>query len=615
MCGIAGFFKSEVLDRNDLVRMTNAVKHRGPDGEGFYFDWRSGTGLGHRRLSIFDLSPSGTQPMTYEDSGLWIVFNGEIYNFIELRKELEKKDYRFYSNTDTEVVLAAYREWGLDALNKFNGMWAFALYNEPLREMVLCRDRYGIKPLYFYDNDQLVFGSEYKVFWAVRKKMGIEWDLRGLKTALVSPERLASSGFTLLDHIKTLLPGRYLIANDRGVEVRQWWKTLDNLVSVPKTLEEQSENLRELLMDSCRLRMRSDVPIGSTLSGGIDSGSVVAIINHLAKTETGGERIAHNCHRCFTHVFPKTPQDETEFADLIVQKTGARGIHVEADKDDLLKNCDRILYDFESIYPGMPDSWWRIYRAMREGGVVVSLDGHGADELFGGYLWHIPSARKDSSIFSSDFWALFGLSRIMHVSGYLSSSLVQTIRGKKADTAFLSDLGSAIEPYQNITTELPGEWSALNNSLYQDFHHSDLPRILMDFDVMSMAHGVEVRMPFMDYRVVNYAFSLPSQSKIGGGYTKLVLRKAMNGLLPEIVLSRRRKFAFNSPLQEWFKIMAPWIESTLDMQTTASELISLKKLREYYDKRIFRDKFDRRSARIFMKYIHAIRLSGIMGKD
>lgn len=595
--------------------MTLALSHRGPDGEGFYYDARVGTGLGHRRLAILDLSPSGKQPMTYEDSGLWIVFNGEIYNFIELREELEKKMYRFHSQTDTEVLLAAYLEWGLDVLARLNGMWAFALYDEKKREIILCRDRYGIKPLYYcFDNSQLVFGSEYKVFWAVCDKLGIQWDLRGIKTALVSPELLESSGFTLLGKVRNLLPGYYLIANDHGIQVCQWWKTINKLVTVPPTLDRQAEQLRELLNDACRLRMRSDVPIGSTLSGGIDSSSVTAIINHVANAHTDRQRIAENCHHCFIHSFPGTSQDETKFANIVVQKTGAQGVHVLADPDDLFGNLDHILFDFESIYPGMPDSWWRIYRAMRERGIIVSLDGHGADELFGGYIWYMPLAVKEMPLLSSDFWRLFGLWYSLHTSGSFLSFLRNMLREKRGCTSFLSDSGSELEPYGRVTTELPPEWGALNKALYQDFHHTILPRILKNFDLMSMAHGVEVRMPFMDYRIVNYAFSLPSSSKINSGFTKLVLRKAMKGLLPEEVLFRRRKIAFNSPLLQWLPVMRPWIEETLKMQTAACHLISVKTLREYFYKRIIPGKFDRRDGRIFLKYIHAIRLTGLMGK-
>jgi asparagine synthase (glutamine-hydrolysing) len=613
MCGITGFCRSCSLDYNDLVAMTRAVKHRGPDDEGFYYDRASATGLGHRRLAILDLSHHGKQPMTYMGSGLRIVFNGEIYNFLELREELEQKNYRFQSETDTEVILASYLEWGVDAFAKFNGMWAFSLYDEKNGDMMLCRDRYGIKPLYYYyDHGQLVFGSEYKVFWAIRDKLRIEWDIRGIRTALVSPEVLESSGHTLLGNVRNLLPGHYLILHNGRIRVHRWWQTVDNLVVVPKSLDDQAAKLKDLLIDSCRLRMRSDVPIGSTLSGGLDSGSVSAIIGHISITGTGGQRATDNRHRCFVHSFPGTFRDETALAGKVVDMTGATGIYVKADLDDLIANLDSIIYDFETIYPGMPDSWWRIYRAMRDKGIIVSLDGHGADELFGGYRWYIPLAVRTSTQLSSAYWNLLALWYSTHMSESILSFSNRLRQGKSI--SFLSDSKSLPESYEGATTELPPEWDVLNKALYRDFHHTVLPRILKNFDLMSMAHGVEVRMPFMDYRIVNYAFSLPSTSKIGRGHTKLVLRLAMDGLLPEEVLSRRYKTAFNSPLHEWIPAMDPWIKSTLDMQTAACSLISVEKLRKYYHGRIVSGRFSSGEARDFLKYVHAIRLTGLMGR-
>ncbi|MBD1940406.1 asparagine synthase (glutamine-hydrolyzing) [Microcoleus sp. FACHB-68] len=634
MCGITGFYQSTTLDSAALQRMTKAISHRGPDDEGFYFAQSSGTGLGHRRLSILDLSPLGHQPMTYENSGLWIVFNGEIYNFIEIRTELEQKGYRFCSDSDTEVILAAYLEWGKNAFAKFNGMWALALYDENRKELLLCRDRYGIKPLYYHlDKQQLVFGSEYKVFWAVARELSVSWDLRGIKTALGSAFYLESSGFTLLEKVRNLLPGHYLVANESGVEVHQWWRTLDHLVEVPATLEEQAEQLEELFRDACRLRLRSDVPVGTSLSGGIDSSSVVVMLSDLAYSGEVGERASKSWQKTFIHSFKGTSFDETDYADIAANAADAEKIYVTADPDELLKRLDSILYAFESIYPGMPDSGWRVYKSQRENGVIVSLDGHGADEMLGGYGFYVTAAMEDSSVFSSRFWSLleqqrqmlgdmvpryFTIQTILKSRSWIKANkeLAKKILGNLSlNSKFLSEEAHKLEGYDKLKTELPLRWDALNQSLYQDFHHIILPRILKNFDLMSMAHGIEVRMPFMDYRLINYVFSLPSSSKIGEGYTKLVLRKAMSNLLPDPIRLRQTKFGFNSPLTQWLQNeLKIWIQDTLESDSMGSDLVDMKKLKNFYNEKIVSGQFEWAEASQFWVCLNAIRLTQIMEK-
>jgi asparagine synthase (glutamine-hydrolysing) len=637
MCGIAGFYNIKNWDSTFLLKMTHAIKHRGPDGQGSYLSKIHGVGLGHRRLSVLDLSPAGKQPMTYEDSGIWISYNGEVYNFIELRYELQRKGYKFRSETDTEVVLAAFLEWGVEAFTRFNGMWALAIYDENINTLYLCRDRYGIKPLYYYwDDKKLVFGSEYKVFLAVRDDLELKWDSRGIKTALVDPFQLEGSGFTLFRNVYNLMPGHILILKDRNCQVRQWWSTLDHLYTPPNTLKEQAEALRHLIKESCLLRMRSDVPIGTSLSGGLDSSSIAIMLKYVVKNEGLMERIPKDWQKTFIHCFPGTNIDETAYADLAAKTANAEIIHIQATHEDIIRNLDAILYDFESIYCGMPDSFWRIYKTQRENGVIVSLDGHGVDEMLGGYDWYINAIMQDKSWLSSEFWELVKLKKEMFGHNWQtffilktmvgSSSLLQNLIGwtKRSlgrgdyplkSGRFLSQKAVSIEPYPANETPLPNHFTSLDRILYNDFHSRILPRILKNFDLMSMAHGVEVRMPFLDYRIVNFIFSLPYSSKIGNGYTKLVLREAMKGLLPDKIRLRKRKIGFNSPVLDWFQNeMGQWIEDCLNDPNYDSELIDKKKIRKFYYQKVRTGHLQWGDALRFWQYLNALKLLRMFAK-
>lgn len=616
----------------DLKAMTDALSHRGPDDEGQYSDESTGTGLGHRRLSIIDLSPSGHQPMTYRDSRLWIVFNGEIYNFLEIRRELETKGHSFVSDSDTEVILAAYTEWATDCFSLFNGMWAVAIYDEKKGDLFLCRDRYGIKPLYYYtDNRQLIFGSEYKSFLAIAGKIGLKWDARALKTSLISAFQLESSGHTLFENVYNLLPGHYLKINESGIEMSRWWNTLDHLVECPRSLDDQAALFRDLFIDSCRLRLRSDVPVGTSLSGGLDSSSVLAAVSLLGNQRGRAERSAEDWQRTFIHTFDGTALDEKHYADMVADSVGAKKIYVSAEPEDFCRHVDDVLYSFESIYEGMPDSAWRVYQAQRKNGVVVSLDGHGADEALGGYNWYLSSAMENRPVLSRSYWSLlrqqkemygtsvpplFALKAILRSiplarQAYRWAARSVTVNPLVPD--FMSRAARKIEPYPEVISSLPDGFGALNSVLYQDFHHLILPRILKNFDTVSMAHGVEVRMPFMDYRLVNYIFSLPGQSKIGGGYSKLVLRQAMAGLLPEEIRLRKTKIGFNSPLPDWLKgILRPWVEDVLGSESPLRGLIDMGKLGEYYSAKVATGKIGWDEGLTFWKYLNALRLTKIM---
>ena len=518
MCGIAGLFQfKHPVDRGELGRFTDALAHRGPDGRGLLLD--GGLGLGHRRLAILDLGRRGRCPMPYEESQpvafgprwrgkiaalgadgceqaaltpyrYWITFNGEIYNFIELRRELAALGHPFHTETDTEVVLAAYAQWGEACLRRFNGMWAFALWDRQARTLLLARDRFGVKPVYYaHTPERFAFASEMKAFLA----------LDGFSVALnteVAPGFLQSAYAlegtttdTLMTGVKRLPAGHTLrITADGTAHVSRWWETRDHLPAVPARYEDQVAQFREIFLDATRLRLRSDVPVGTCLSGGVDSSAVASAMAHLHR-QKGADlaRSPADWQRAFIADFPDTVLNERDYADEVVRHTGARPCYWRFDQQEAVQHVLDSVWSMEDVYGGLATPVWCLYRELRRAGVVVSLDGHGADELLGGYAW------------------------------YLDWPITQA-----------------------------------NGNLYRDFHSTLLPAILRNFDRCSMAHGIEIRMPFMDWRLVTFAHALPAERKFGGGYTKRVLRDATQGLMPDRVRQRRFKIGFNSPMVEWY---------------------------------------------------------------
>lgn len=517
MCGIAGLFdRRRDVGREELGRFTDALAHRGPDGRGLMLDGR--IGLGHRRLAILDRNRRGRCPMPYEESQAlalgerlrgrlaalagsdceqaaltphryWITFNGEIYNFLELRTELAAMGYRFRTETDTEVVLAAYAQWGEACLHRFNGMWAFALWDRQDRTLLLARDRFGVKPLYYLEApDRFAFASELKAFLA----------LEGFTPTFASdliPGYLESSyslegttDTTLMKGVRRLPAGHTLRINAEGAfTVRRWWETRDHCPAIPARYEDQVDQFRALFLDSVRIRMRSDVPVGTCLSGGLDSSSVAVAMAHLHGMKTDLTRCPADWQRAFIADFPDTVLSERTYADEIVRHTGAKPRYWIFDQEKTVHRVMDSVWSMEDVYGGLATPVWCLYQQLRTEGVVVSLDGHGSDELLGGYAWYLD-------------WPMT----------------------RAAD------------------------------NLYRDFHAGLLPAILRNYDRCSMAHGIEVRMPFMDWRLVTFSHALPASSRFGGGYTKRILRDAMKDLMPDRVRLRRFKIGFNSPMIEWY---------------------------------------------------------------
>ncbi|MBI5943851.1 MAG: asparagine synthase (glutamine-hydrolyzing) [Chloroflexi bacterium] len=560
MCGIAGIWNQngEPLDQVALKKFTDALAHRGPDGNGFHIDHESNLGLGHRRLAIIDTSEGGRQPMSFANGRYWITYNGEIYNFLEIKSELAGYGYQFQTDSDTEVVLTAYHHWGEDCQLRFNGMWAFAIWDRDERKLFLSRDRFGVKPLiYYFDNKRFAFASEMKAFLTL-DWFHLEFDPSMVSAALTNGGLIEGNENCLLQGLKHLLGGHCLtLKPGERPKTRRWWRTLDHLEKVPERYEDQAARFRELFLDACRIRMRSDVPIGTALSGGLDSSSVICGMRHLRSTNAESDRLANDWQKAFIVTYPGSDVDERKYADVVIKHTGVTPVYCVGNADMYMEYFDDILFHLEEI-ADVPLGPWLAYKTQRENGIVVTLDGHGADEMLAGYSWYVTAAIKDA---------------IKSVSPIQANELLMTLKGLGVFSGghilkILTDYSTKQfnrtgHPWllqkpvnfapSNYIEDLPltQNKSALDKSLYIDFHFTQLPTILRNFDRIAMAHGVEIRAPFMDWRLVSYLFSLPANTKIGSGFTKRILRDALKDILPETIRTRTRKLGFPTLAEAW----------------------------------------------------------------
>lgn len=551
MCGIAGFWNlnNQPINEAELLQFTDSLAHRGPDGHGFYIDKSANLGLGHRRLAIIDTSDSGKQPMSFGNERYWIIFNGEMYNFIEVKSELEKAGFMFRTESDTEVVLAAYHHWGEEFQFKFNGMWALAIWDSQEKKLFLSRDRFGVKPLvYCYDGSRFAFASEMKAFLAL-DSFKLEFDPAMIAQALTNPKLVEGDERCLIMGLNHLLGGHCLTLRHGEVpKTRRWWNTLDHLQETPQKYDEQVNCFRELFLDACRIRMRSDVPIGTALSGGLDSSSILCGMHHIRSSYTSSDRLANQWQKAFIMTYPHADIDEKKYADEVVKHADVMPYYSVGTADLYLKYYNEILFHFEEI-SDIHLGPWLVYKAQRENGVVVTLDGHGGDEILGGYTWYVTAALKDAIQKASSIRTLQLLS-IMFGLGVNLQMVFSKLKKNKTKWLLQSPAIFTSFAYKH-DMPLIGNKDLLFKTLYTDFHFTQLPTNLRDFDRLSMAHGVEVRSPFMDWRLVCYLFSLPDSTKIGSHFTKQILRDSLKGILPETIRTRTHKLGFPNLAEAW----------------------------------------------------------------
>lgn len=574
MCGIAGIWHRDgrPVDYPSLVRMTRAIAHRGPDGEGYALDAGRSLGLGHRRLAVLDTGDLGRQPMADPTGRYWISYNGEVFNFLELRGELAARGHAFRTDTDTEVILAAFAEWGADALPRFNGMWAFALWDRVACELLLARDRFGVKPL-FYERvgNDVLFASERKAFLFAP----------GSRLAVTPPQPAAGDQFGW-EGPEMLPPGHLFRIGRQHCTLTRWWVTRDHLPAVPPEYRDQVNKVREVFLDAVRVRVRSDVPLACCVSGGVDS---TAVVCGLASVADGTQRRPSSWRRAYHADAPGTPQDERAFAELAIARSGAEPRWVDV-VEQLRRlpatELERFAYATEgSRSVGLTP--WLLYRAMRADGVVVTLDGQGADEVFGGYEFDVGSGLWNAGGYlrrPRRTWSLAHLLHNMHAARgphfriplthavVFGDPLLRVVAG--LSRRFRDILATVRRRWQvpdgYAAAEGLGAMTPLQVKLYHQVHAGHLPRLLHWFDQYSMGNGIEVRMPFLDWRVVTTGLALPEESRVGGGWTKRVVRDAAAPFAPAAVLRRPYKMGFNAPRNGWLganRELQEWVCSTI----------------------------------------------------
>jgi asparagine synthase (glutamine-hydrolysing) len=601
VCGIAGVVSRDRDALAALPAMTDALRHRGPDDAGYlYADSRAsrvchyrgrdsapgvelpmvppgppeGTdvGLGHRRLAILDLSPAGHGPMPSADRQLWITYNGEIYNYVELRAELVARGHTFHSGTDTEVLLAGYAEWGDDVLARCNGMFAFALYDAPRARLFCARDRFGVKPFFYHASPTLfAFASEIK---GVIAHPQIPRHVHEATLAGFLGRGLLDEGDqTFFEGVRALPPSHRLTLDLRTQQMRveRWY----DLPATPTSAAADPAAFRGLLEDAVRLRLRSDVDVGTCLSGGLDSSSIVALTARLRGTSAHGRR-------AFSILYDDPGMQERPFVEAVVGATGVDAYETTARADDLHADLAALIrHQDEPIPSAAPFSHWRVMRLAHEHGMKVLLDGQGSDEILAGYHYQfgpflgemasrfgfaraVAEARRAAQVTRRPFAFYLGL------LAYQRLPLPAALRRRAAarfsthtyvpremlDTALLSRLGTLSGARHVPRATLREERTA-------NLWSTSLPALLRYEDRNSMAFGIEARTPFLDYRLVEHAMALPAESLMHDGWTKSILREAMRDHLPESVRLRRDKLGFTTPEKRWLAELAPQVREWL----------------------------------------------------
>ena len=598
MCGIAGIYsKHRKINATYIQMMTDALKHRGPDDEGFLavntkdsqiyeltgedsvvsfgrienFKENVDLILGHRRLSIIDLSPSGHQPMFNKEKTIAVIYNGEIYNYIELREELKKLGHTFITNSDTEVLVEAYSEWGENCLEKFNGMWAFVIYDKRKNILFGARDRFGVKPFYYFLNkDYFVFTSEIKALTQlpfIKLEINDEAVFDYLTLGLIESEE---EGF--LKGIYELKPSHsfvFNLSNSEFIKKKYYslkytdkWEQYEHVKS-----KEYIWDVQQKIFSAINLRLRSDVTVGSCLSGGLDSSAIVCVINESINknpiTQIG------DTQKVFTASYEEKNIDESKWAKLVVDKTKTQWFQTFPKPNELIDDLEELVY-YQDIPFGSTSIYaqYRIMKLAKENGVTVLLDGQGGDELFTGYTYFynfffqeilkhlsIPTLLRElknlnnSPTYFSEMFSALLKSKTRKI---IPSALSVKIRNQRAfENKYINN--DLIDEYKQRLSEIKNiDPSNLNQSLHRQFTHTGLKNLLRYEDRNSMRFSIESRTPFADdINLIDYVFKIPSVYKIHRGWSKYLLRESMKGIVPNEIIYRTDKIGFTTPEYSW----------------------------------------------------------------
>jgi asparagine synthase (glutamine-hydrolysing) len=571
MCGISGIInlKGDDVDVISLKEMNDLIMHRGPDDEGFFVE--NNIALGHRRLAIIDVSYEGHQPMFYDDE-LVIVFNGEIYNYIEIKEELLNMGYLFNTQTDTEVILAAYKEWGHDCVNHFNGMWAFSIFNKEKNIIFCSRDRFGIKPFYYTEIDNtFVFGSEIKQLLEfypnryINKKILMDYLVIGFEEHINE---------TFFENIFKLEQSHNLTydLNTNTYDIKRYYDIELDENTKKLNLEESINIYSDKLKNAIKLRLRSDVKVGACLSGGLDSSSIASIASNLYHKISKDKFVA--IHAKSTEII----SDESIYAKEVSEYCNLDLKTIEPTEEDFLNSIDEVIYTQEEPFGG-PSIFMQYFvmKKANEVGCTVLLDGQGGDETLVGYERYYPAYLMSLSCF--DF-----------IKAFFNSSLNSKLTKKELFAYFIYFTQSKIRIKRlisknkfikkkyfdlasfDILEKNARSYFNLFDLQREEIFHTQMPHLLRYEDKNSMRNSIETRLPFIDFRVVEAVLSINSQYKIKNGWTKYILRKSVDKILPENIAWRKNKFGFEAPEKTWLKSIETEIQESIKNSNILNEV-------------------------------------------
>lgn len=552
---------SHELLRSSITAMNRAIAHRGPDGDGVYV--ADSVALGHRRLAILDLSSEGNQPMFNEDSSLALVFNGEIYNYLELIPVLKARGHIFRSHSDSEVILHAYEEWGVSCVTRFNGMWAFAIWDTLRHRLFASRDRLGVKPFYFtQDLDRFIFSSEIKGILAVKSLT--EANFGKVHDYLAYGYR-TNDGSTFFTNINELMPGHNLVIEGGVVQQEHYWSFSERNYS-SESDDQLREQFRFLLEDAIRLRFRSDVPVALLQSGGLDSSTICRIVDDCIEAgQLGCKSVT-----AFTASFPGYKYDEYGLVkELIGSCRHVQLQKIETNELDLATFLPTFVAGMgEPMFNSNSFVHWQIMRAIHEQGVKVVINGQGADEALAGYGPLVVGYRLLDLLLSKP-WSAWGEAKAVHQKMGLSlmyqfAQTGKAIMGRRAASKWRgwvaegglkvmdSDFHRKCDGYLN-QTNMTFSPKNLDRHMRAQIEHYGFNQILQYEDHSAMLNSIEIRSPFVDYRLMEFAFSLPDRFKFSDGVTKRIQREAFAGRLPNNIANNNRKIGFSTPFESWLQ--------------------------------------------------------------
>lgn len=567
MCGINGIISLSHIQKRDffsdkLQQMNTQIKHRGPDSEGVYF--KDHVGFGFRRLSIIDLSNDADQPMVNDSLGLAIVFNGEIYNYLEIKTTLKDKGYVFHTESDTEVILNAYKEYGEKCVHHFNGMWAFAIYDFFTKQVFCSRDRFGVKPFYYcIQEDTLYFSSELKALHTVcnlrKANLGKIYDY------LAYGYRL-NDGETFFENCSELFPGTNLHITGTQIETSKYWELNENQFKHNPNLTFEEE-YKQLFEDSIRIRYRSDVPVAILLSGGLDSTAIAKVTDQLLQNGGLNQSVVH----AYTASFPDFEDDETETVRTFIKTCNNINLHeIKINNKDLIKNFERTLTELDhplGSFAAIAHN--NIMKICKQKGIKVVLNGQGSDEAFAGYTKYIVGVFLIETLiekplsFLKEFKSLYllnGFSKLYLISqmfkAVINQSKASLLRAKYQEKSIGVLNKNFVKKNRNHFKngyKFTPKSGLLSKYLLQQINHTGLNQILHYEDVSSMNQSIEIRSPFMDYRMMEFAFSIPTRYKFSEGITKKIQRDTIGKELPQEITNNRDKIGFKTPFLEYLK--------------------------------------------------------------